>query len=223
MKLAALLFSVFLPATVAFGPSNHPSSKPSLTTYTLKNNVVTLPLSDVYDKVEKRSNDVVPDPSSKALEKGKILRKKWGVDNEHANEYWFDARIHTLGNCGFWGAFHAAVAPISTLVIDVAAYNGIDVRKKVGIYCSARKTARLDNDAPSNTILSSQLAKELSKIVGKQKARVVDLCCGVGFSTRALQHAFPDAETILGIDTSPEMVRVLENENNIGSNYAFTP
>lgn len=55
-----------------------------------------------------------------------------------------------------------------------------------------------------------KLAQELAKTVGKQKARVADLCCGVGISTRALQEAFPDAETILGIDTSPEMISMAE-------------
>ena len=34
----------------------------------------------------------------------------------------------------------------------------------------------------------------------------MDLCCGVGFSTRALVQAFPDAEKIVGIDTSPQML-----------------
>jgi ubiquinone/menaquinone biosynthesis C-methylase UbiE len=37
--------------------------------------------------------------------------------------------------------------------------------------------------------------------------RVVDLCCGVGFSTRALRDAFPQPDTtVIGIDTSPQMV-----------------
>ena len=35
---------------------------------------------------------------------------------------------------------------------------------------------------------------------------MLDLCCGVGFSTRALVQAFPDAEKIIGVDTSPEML-----------------
>jgi ubiquinone/menaquinone biosynthesis C-methylase UbiE len=39
-------------------------------------------------------------------------------------------------------------------------------------------------------------------------ARVLDLCCGVGMSTRALLAAFPNAELVLGIDTSPEMLRM---------------
>lgn len=34
----------------------------------------------------------------------------------------------------------------------------------------------------------------------------MDLCCGVGISTRALRNAFPHAETVLGVDTSSEMI-----------------
>lgn len=48
-----------------------------------------------------------------------------------ATEYWSDQRIHTLGNTGFLGAFHAAVATLSTKVIDDLAYRGMDVRGKV--------------------------------------------------------------------------------------------
>lgn len=58
-------------------------------------------------------------------------RKKWGIDNAHAHEYWFDNRIHTLGNIGVGGALHAALAPLSTKLIDVYAYEGVDVRAKV--------------------------------------------------------------------------------------------
>ena len=47
--------------------------------------------------------------------------------------------------------------------------------------------------------------------------RVVDLCCGVGFSTRALRDAFPQPETtVVGVDTSPEMVRFTDI-------YIYTP
>jgi hypothetical protein len=58
-------------------------------------------------------------------------RKKWGVDKDHPNEYWLDKRIHTLGNVGFGGAFHAALAPLSTKLIDLAAYDGINIRAEV--------------------------------------------------------------------------------------------
>lgn len=39
--------------------------------------------------------------------------------------------IHTFGNMGFGGAFHAAMAPLATKLIDLKAYDGVDVRKKV--------------------------------------------------------------------------------------------
>jgi ubiquinone/menaquinone biosynthesis C-methylase UbiE len=32
------------------------------------------------------------------------------------------------------------------------------------------------------------------------------MCCGVGLSTRALEKSFHDAESVVGIDTSPEMI-----------------
>jgi len=78
------------------------------------------------------------------------------------------------------GAVHAAVAPFATRMIDDAAYDGVNVRESI--------------------------AEELAKSIKQNKARVVDLCCGVGISTRALQGAFPDAETVIGVDTSPEMI-----------------
>ena len=39
--------------------------------------------------------------------------------------------IHTFGNMGLGGAFHAIMAPLATKIIDSAAYDGEDVRKKV--------------------------------------------------------------------------------------------
>lgn len=65
-------------------------------------------------------------------------------------------------------------------MIDRIAYEGVDIRSKV--------------------------AEELSTKYRKEKAKVLDLCCGVGFSTRALTQAFPDAEQIVGVDTSSEML-----------------
>jgi len=103
-------------------------------------------------------------------------------------EYWNDDRIHTLGNIGFFGAIHAVLAPFSTKIIDIVAYNGTDIRFLV--------------------------AEALSKKVKSSKIRVADLCCGVGFSTRALRKAFPDAETVIGMDTSREMISVAKFVSN---------
>jgi hypothetical protein len=76
-------------------------------------------------------------------------RQKWGIDNTHENEYWYDERIHTLGNIGFGGAVHAALAPLSTKVIDVLAYNGIDVRQLVSDYFGNKRNFRSSNASVS--------------------------------------------------------------------------
>jgi SAM-dependent methyltransferase len=111
-----------------------------------------------------------------------VTRKKWGIDKDHHEEYWFNKSIHTLGNTGFFGAIHAAMAPTSTRLIDLLAYNGVDIRAKV--------------------------AQELAQSFRNSKVRVLDIACGVGFSTRALRDAFPKAELVVGIDTSPEMIQM---------------
>mmetsp|Transcript_27660 Transcript_27660/g.61510 ORF Transcript_27660/g.61510 Transcript_27660/m.61510 type:complete len:342 (+) Transcript_27660:607-1632(+) len=103
-----------------------------------------------------------------------------GTADNSPKEYWFDSRIHTLGNTGFMGAFHAAIAPLSTIMIDKIAYDGVNVREMV--------------------------ANRLYNEIGKSQARVVDFACGVGISTRALLKAFPDAEAVIGLDTSREMI-----------------
>jgi ubiquinone/menaquinone biosynthesis C-methylase UbiE len=64
----------------------------------------------------------------------------------------------------------------------VKAYGGVDVRKEI--------------------------SQELRTLVNKTGARVVDLCCGVGMSTRALESAFHDAEFVVGVDTSSEMINM---------------
>lgn len=111
--------------------------------------------------------------------------------------YWFNNKIHTFGNTGIFGGLHAAVAPLFTKVIDISAYNGQPVREAI--------------------------ARDLRHLVGKSNARVADLCCGVGISTRAIQSAFPDAETLVGVDTSPEMIefaRMLRTQETIFTLFA---
>lgn len=103
-----------------------------------------------------------------------------GTEQPCPFEYWSRPDIHTFGNMGLGGALHAAMAPIATKIIDVKAYGGVDVRKNI--------------------------SHELRTLVDKTNARVADLCCGVGMSTRALESAFHDAEFLVGVDTSDEMI-----------------
>ena len=57
--------------------------------------------------------------------------KNWSGDENDDNQYWFHEDIHTLGNTGILGGLHAAMAPLSTKMIDLLAYNGINVREAV--------------------------------------------------------------------------------------------
>lgn len=123
-----------------------------------------------------------------------VPRKLLKTD-ENPTEYWFDNRIHSFGNVGFLGAVHASAAPVATKLIDAKAYNNIDVRKLV--------------------------SEELYEVVKKSKARLLDMCCGVGMSTRALGSAFDDAEAIVGIDTSPEMIGVAKGLTRVKKSFDF--
>mmetsp|Transcript_2962 Transcript_2962/g.8617 ORF Transcript_2962/g.8617 Transcript_2962/m.8617 type:complete len:266 (-) Transcript_2962:447-1244(-) len=80
--------------------------------------------------------------------------------------YWFNPKIHNLGNVGVMGAIHALVAPLATHLIDRLAYGGADARK----------------------LVHATMRPEYS---------VVDLACGVGFSSY---------KGALGVDTSAQMV-----------------
>eukprot|EP00586_Coscinodiscus_wailesii_P000883 CAMPEP_0172477726 /NCGR_PEP_ID=MMETSP1066-20121228/1174_1 /TAXON_ID=671091 /ORGANISM="Coscinodiscus wailesii, Strain CCMP2513" /LENGTH=403 /DNA_ID=CAMNT_0013236571 /DNA_START=106 /DNA_END=1314 /DNA_ORIENTATION=- len=114
-------------------------------------------------------------------------RKIIGLDDD-PTEYWFNNRIHTFGNVGLFGGLHAICAPLATFLIDTLAYDRLDVR--------------------------TAISKRLREIVNRSDARVLDLCCGVGISTRALQSAFFDAEIIVGIDTSPQMIEMARFMNS---------
>lgn len=79
-----------------------------------------------------------------------IERKKWGVDKDDIPEYWFNNRIHTFGNTGLFGGLHAAMAPVSTKLIDDLAYKGMNAR--------------------------GHLAEKIYQSVQTKKARILDLC-----------------------------------------------
>ena len=74
--------------------------------------------------------------TSETISRELALRKRWkiGVDNaatDYENEYWFNPTIHNFGNIGFLGTIHAVLAPVSTKVIDVLAYDGENIRDRV--------------------------------------------------------------------------------------------
>jgi hypothetical protein len=72
-------------------------------------------------------------------------RQQWRTETTYENEYWHDKRIHSLGNIGFGGAVHAALAPLSTKLIDVLAYNGTDIRQLVSDHLGNKRTFHSSN------------------------------------------------------------------------------
>jgi hypothetical protein len=115
--LITLTAALLLPCTNGFQVGGDPPNWKPTSTRSKK------PQSDVSAQTETPKATV---PLRRATE-----HKSWGVDKDHSNEYWFDKRIHTLGNVGLGGGLHAAVAPLSTKLIDFLAYDGVDLRGKV--------------------------------------------------------------------------------------------
>ena len=107
------------------------------------------------------------------------------AEDQFAQTYWKDPRIHSFGNVGFFGAFHAGVAPLFTYAINRFAYAGRDVRATV--------------------------CEEVELLFGTtgtaSPCRIADLGCGTGTMARALMAAWPSAD-VVALDTSEEMLAV---------------
>ena len=80
-----------------------------------------------------------PTEKERDTRRGARHRQRWGVDKGNDEEYWFNSEIHSLGNTGFMGALHAALAPVATTLIDNLAYDGVNVRQLVGIWYTQSK------------------------------------------------------------------------------------
>ena len=88
-----------------------------------------------------------------------ILAWKFPINNFN-KPYYFDNRIHNIGNIGFGGWIHAEMSPFTIKLIDMIRYDGNNIREKIMI------------DYEKSFI------KEF-----KKKPKILDLCCGVGVST----------------------------------------
>ena len=80
--------------------------------------------------------------------------------NNFKKPYYFDDRIHNMGNVGLGGWVHAQFSPMATKLIDNIRYNGIDIRQHV-----IKNYEKL-------------FIEELN-----EKPKILDMCCGVGIST----------------------------------------
>ena len=130
---------------------------------------------------------------------------------ELALKYWADPRIHGWGNVGSSGAVHAFLAPTRgaasftpstrrslfshrfTAGLDAFAYGGLDTRNAAWDVVDA---ARAIVGAPPVT-------------------NCVDLGTGTGATARSLRKRYQ--ASVVGVDTSPEMLRAARDLTNTGS------
>lgn len=141
------------------------------------------------------SNIIKQEIKLKIPQSKRFIPRKTFVADDDPSEYWFHNKIHSFGNTGFLGAVHAACAPIATKLIDLLAYDKINVRSVVSQEL-AKIVHEKTNDSSNNKSNNNNIA-------------VLDLCCGIGMSTNALNDAFMKRENnamVIGLDTSPEMI-----------------
>ena len=79
---------------------------------------------------------------------------------KYKKPYYYDDRIHNVGNIGIGGWLHATVSPFATKMIDDIRYDGYNIREEI--------IDRYVNDFNSKF---------------KNRPKIIDLCCGVGIST----------------------------------------
>lgn len=92
--------------------------------------------------------------------------------------YYFDNRIHNLGNVGILGRIHAELAPMSTNLINNVAYSGKSVRKEIlKKYCNGKNVLDLCCGVGLSTLVDGidtsdqmiEVAKNINKTVKGKK------------------------------------------------------
>lgn len=100
------------------------------------------------------------------------------------DEWWNNSVIHSFGNTGVGGKFHAHLAPHVTHMIDNKAYDGTNIRREISDHV-------------------------VSKIQNRNSVIAMDFGCGVGISTKELDRSLGNKfqhHQVYGVDTSPEMI-----------------
>ena len=53
--------------------------------------------------------------------------------------YYYNPKIHSLGNVGFGGKIHAFTAPFARRMIDHISYKGVNIRKDISLQAEVFK------------------------------------------------------------------------------------
>ena len=106
--------------------------------------------------------------------------------NNFRKPYYFDNRIHNMGNIGLGGRLHAELSPFATKMIDNIRYNGNNIRLEI------MKNYEKD------------FIREFNK-----KPKIIDMCCGVGISTLVNQTGIDTSKEMIN------KAKSLSNFNNL--------
>lgn len=173
MKISTAILALITHTSALVKPATTKSTRANKEAGRIKKNAVTLtPPQTAKPSILRRIAN-----SMEGLVGPMPLEQPW------ASKYWEDPRIHSFGNVGIGGTLHSLLAPFFTLLLDVTAYEGENLRQ-LGF---------------------AEVAKRRSRAGLPPATQVVDLGCGTGTSTRELKGAFPLAE-VVGVDTSEEML-----------------
>ena len=148
----------------------------------------------------------------RVIHQAQVLKSRWTDDAlshatqepEHVKEYWYDPRIHNFGNIGLAGRFHALMAPFATVkksphprrfwsYIEL----GCTFLTSSLHLCRLCSQALIDHRAYDGVDIRKRVHSGFP-----DKASVLDLCCGTGFST---------ARGAIGVDTSNEMLDMVSS------------
>jgi ubiquinone/menaquinone biosynthesis C-methylase UbiE len=106
-------------------------------------------------------------------------------------KYYYDPRIHNMGNIGLGGQLHSLLAPYATKLIDDKCYNSINIRQ---------------------AILSSYNQDFYNKY--EHVPKLIDLCCGTGTSTAANQLGIDSSEAMISAAQAQATITRGKNKHN---------
>ena len=116
-------------------------------------------------------------------------------------KYYYDPRIHNMGNVGLGGQLHSLLAPYATKLIDNKCYNSVNIRQ---------------------AILSSYNQEFYNK--HERVPKLIDLCCGTGTSTATNQLGIDSSEAMISAAQAKAQAQaqfIIANAENYGQPQEF--
>ena len=114
-------------------------------------------------------------------------------------KYYYDPRIHNMGNVGLGGQLHSLLAPYATKLIDNKCYNSVNIRQ---------------------AILSNYNKEFYNKY--EHVPKLIDLCCGTGTSTMTNQLGIDSSEAMISAAQAQAQAKFIKaNAENYGQPQEF--